>query len=354
MHKAFSDYVKTHHFGDVHIKVDVKTGLYAIIAIHNTQLGPALGGCRCLTYENMPDPFDGGLWDALRLAEGMSYKAAVVGIPHGGGKAVLVRPAEIKDRKAYFEAFGRFVHELGGRYITAIDSGSDVSDMDIIQTQTPYVTSVSSMKEDTSLYTANGVLHGIEAALEYRFQSKSLENRHVAIQGLGHVGYHLARELHQRGARLSLSEVRKDVLARAVHEFNATAVDGDAIYEIEADVFSPCALGAIINENTLTALKAPIIAGAANNQLKNERMGHELQERGILYAPDYVINAGGLIYAASCYDGADETQIQEKLASINQTLMHIFKTSERENMPSSEVADAIAKQRLGITDEVSF
>lgn len=339
----FIDYAKSRDFGDIHVKIDNETGLVAIIAIHSTTLGPALGGCRCIEYPNSAAAVE----DALRLARAMSYKAAMVDLPHGGGKSVLMRPAEIKDRKAYFEAFGRFVNELNGRYITAVDSGSTVADMDVIATQTPYVTSVTSMSGDhTSLFTALGVKIGIEAAFQHRLGDKSVEGKHIAIQGVGAVGYYLARELHQAGAKLTVTDVSEAAIQRCIDEFGATAVSSEAIYSVSCDAFAPCALGAVINENSLAQLDTGIIAGSANNQLATMAFGKQVFERGILYAPDYVINAGGLIYAAGKFDGESDERINERLNSIYHSLIDIFERSEREGIPSNDIADTIAREKL--------
>lgn len=339
----FIDYAKSRDFGDVHVKIDNQTGLVAIIAIHSTKLGPALGGCRCIEYPTSEAAFE----DALRLARAMSYKSALIDLPHGGGKSVLLRPKEIKDRKAYFEAFGRFVNEMNGRYITAVDSGTTVADMDVISSQTPFVTSVSALSgDDTSLYTALGVKIGIEAAFAHKFGDKSLSGKHIAIQGVGAVGYYLARELHRAGATLTVTDVDESAMQRCIDEFGATAVSSDAIYAIQCDAFAPCALGAIINEKTIEQLDTTIIAGSANNQLASMDFGRTVYERGFLYAPDYVINAGGLIYAAGKFDGEDDTAIDDKLNSIYQSMLNIFERSERDKLPSNEVADTIARERL--------
>lgn len=328
-------------FTDLHFKSDPKTGLQAIIAIHSTKLGPALGGCRFIEY---PDT-DAAITDALRLARGMSYKAAISGLAFGGGKSVLIKPKTPFDRKALFEAFGQFVEELGGRYITAKDSGTVLDDMDIIATQTRYVASTSSMS-DPSPFTAHGVRRGIEAAVKFRLGKNSLDGIKVAIQGLGYVGHDLARELHELGAQLIVCDINPQATAACAKEFGAKVLSTDEIYQADCDVFSPCALGAIINDDTLPQLKATIIAGAANNQLAENRHGEALRARGILYTPDYVINAGGLIQATTKYEHGSDEIAKQKIHNLYIELLGIFERADRLNLPTNVVADHIAEERL--------
>lgn len=341
-HDWLLHYAELLGFGEIHIKVDRETGLQAIIAIHNTSRGPAIGGCRCIPYNT----FDEALEDALRLAQMMSYKAAVCGLPHGGAKAVLIRPAQITDRVAYFKSFGRFVHELQGRYITAEDSGTNPADMDIISEVTPYVTCTSSAGGNPAPYTALGVRRGIEAAVQFKLKRFSLEGVRVAIQGAGHVGYLLAKQLAERGAILTMSDVYADRLLTCVEEFRVTPVSADDIYDVDCDVFAPCALGAIINADTVARLKAKIIAGSANNQLAHRRHGVMLHEHDILYAPDFVINSGGLIYAAAIYDHGDVEKAHQQIEGLYQTLWEIFERAERENLATSEITEAMALEKL--------
>lgn len=336
------NYAAERDFGEVHFKNDNATGLQAIIAIHSLKRGPALGGCRCIEYPNS----EAALLDAFRLARAMSFKSVLMDLPQGGGKAVLIKPKNLTDRTAYFQAFGRFVDELNGKYITAIDSGTDVADMDIIGTQTSYVTSLSSMNGETSHFTALGVKWGLEAAIKFRLQRDDFQDLTVAIQGVGNVGYFLAKELHQLGAKLVVCDVNQAAVDRCVNEFNATACAIEEIYDVNCDIFSPCALGAVINEDTLPRLKAKIIAGCANNQLATLPFGEQVHRAGICYAPDYVVNAGGLIYAACKYNGVDETVINDKLATIYELMLSIFERSKLEDRPTSLIADQIALERL--------
>jgi leucine dehydrogenase len=335
------EYGKTREFGDLFVKIDNNTGLCAVIAIHNLNHGPALGGCRCIEYKSS----QAAIKDAMRLARAMSFKAAILGIPHGGGKAVLMRPMQIENREAYFKAYGRFVDSLGGRYITAVDSGTSPSDMDIIQSVTPYVTSLSS-HGDTSAYTALGVKFGIEAAIKFKLKKNNVKGCHVAIQGLGNVGYALAKLLHEDGARLTVADTNQVVVQKAVTEFDAISVAPDAIHQTKCDVFAPCALGAIINDESIPEFNTSIIAGAANNQLKTWEYGKYLHERDILYAPDYVINAGGLVYAAGLYDKESMDIITQRLRNIHSTLTEIFERSVAKDAPTSSIADQLAHERL--------
>ncbi|KTD25746.1 Leu/Phe/Val dehydrogenase [Legionella maceachernii] len=340
----FLDYALVHGFGDLHFKVDPETGMKAIIAIHSTKLGPALGGCRFIEYPNTTS----AIYDAMRLARGMSYKAASVNLPLGGGKAVVIKPNKPFDREAYLHAFGKFVNELNGRYITALDSGTQLSDMDIIAQHTPYVASLSSHNGDPSPSTAKGVLRGIQAAVEFKLGKNKLEGLHIALQGLGHVGYLLASHLHELGAKLTVADINPALVERAVKEFGAEAVSTESIHKVSCDVFAPCALGAIINDRTIGQLQTPIIAGAANNQLAHTYHGQLLHEKGILYAADYVINAGGLIYAANKYLHTPEQLVNHQIDGIHTSLLAIFSRSMRENRPASEIADTLAQEKLGL------
>ncbi len=338
----FLDYALTRGFGDLHFKVDPETGMKAIIAIHSTKLGPALGGCRFIPY---PDSFS-AFYDAMRLARGMSYKAALTNLPLGGGKSVIIKPKTEFNRAAYMTKFGQFVNEMQGRYITALDSGTLLNDMDIIHEQTPYVASLSSHNGDPSPYTALGVLRGIQAAVQFRMQKDSLSGLHIAIQGLGHVGYGLARHLHELGVKLTVADIDPKKVAQAQSEFNANVVSTEEIHKVPCDVFAPCALGAIINNLTIKQLQTNIIAGAANNQLARAYHGQLLHDMDILYATDYVINAGGLIFAASKYLKTPEDKVQQQIDGIGVALTEIFERSQRENQPISVIADTLAQEKL--------
>ncbi|WP_298622051.1 amino acid dehydrogenase [uncultured Legionella sp.] len=338
----FLEYALSHGFGDLHFKVDPETGMKAMIAIHNTKLGPALGGCRFIEYPST----EAALKDAMRLARGMSYKAASVNLPLGGGKAVIMKPKGPFNRAEYMHQFGRFVNELNGRYITALDSGTVLNDMDIIAEHTDYVASLSKYNGDPSPFTAKGVLRGIQAAVEFKLGKNNLEGLHIAIQGMGHVGYALAKHLHELGATLTVADISPAAVELAVKEFGAKAVSTEAIHKVPCDVFAPCALGAIINDVTIPQLQTTIIAGAANNQLAHTFHGKKLHDKGILFAADYVINAGGVIFAASKYLHTPEDKVNEQINGIYTSLTEIFTRSAKDNLPASEIADTLAQEKL--------
>lgn len=338
----FLDYALGHGFGELHFKVDPETGMKAIIAIHSTKLGPALGGCRFIEYPSTMKALD----DVMRLARGMSYKSALANLPLGGGKAVIIKPTNAYDRTAYMHRFGEFIDVLDGRYVTALDSGTQLSDMDIIAQHTTHVASLSSYNGDPSPSTAIGVLRGIEAAVLFKLEKESLEGLHIAIQGLGHVGYLLASHLHERGARLSVADINPQVVDKAVKEFGATAVSTENIHKVACDVFAPCALGAIINDITLNQLQTNIIAGAANNQLAHTYHGQLLHDKGILYATDYVINAGGVIFAAGKYLNTPDMMVNDQIDRVRTTLLDVFTRAKHENRPTNIIADAMAQEIL--------
>jgi leucine dehydrogenase len=326
---------------------DAGTGLRAIIAVHSTALGPAAGGCRFWPYASMKEAVS----DVLRLSRGMSYKNAMAGLPLGGGKAVIIgEPRKLKSPEL-FEAYGRFVESLGGRYITAEDVGTTVADMAHVARATRYVAGLGASPGkaggDPGPKTALGVYLGIRAAVKFRLGRSDLEGVTVAVQGLGGVGYHLCRLLAADGARLTVADVRPATLQRACAEFKARAVPSDEVLEQDVDVLSPCALGAVLNAQSIPRLRARVIAGAANNQLAQGQDGSALQAAGILYAPDYVINAGGIISVAHEYRGeATEAQVIADIQGIPQRLTEIFERARRENRTTNAVADQMARERL--------
>ncbi len=319
---------------------DAGTGLNAIIAIHNTSLGPSLGGCRIWPFRSEAE----ALTDVLRLSRGMTYKAAIAGLPLGGGKAVIIADPKTQKTEAMMKAYGRHVDNLGRRYITAEDVGSTVADMDAIKTVTDHVVGVTGGAGDPSNSTAHGVFIGTRAAVRHKLGRDSLAGLHVAVQGIGHVGWFLCEYLARDGARLTVTDINQAALKKAEAEFGAAVVAPDEIYDVEADVFAPCALGAVINDTTLPRLKVPIVAGSANNVLEDERHGIELRRRGILYAPDYVINAGGLIDVARFAVGFGMDVAREKLERIDDTLAEIFRRADAADTPTSEVADGLAEE----------
>jgi leucine dehydrogenase len=337
--------LSAYDFGEVHFELDKATQLRAIVAIHDHRLGPALGGCRFIEY----DTDESALVDALRLARGMTYKAALAGLAHGGGKSVLIRPRQRFDRVALFRAFGRFVESLRGHYITAEDSGTGLEDMEIIRTQTQHVTGIDPShggSGDPSPFTALGVRRGIEACVKFKLGKDEIKGVHVAVQGVGHVGYQLCKELHGAGAKLTVADVDKLKSERAQREFGAAVVGLDAIAQVDCDVFAPCALGAGLNDDTVPHLRAKIVAGAANNQLAEPRHGDDLHARGILYAPDYAINAGGLVNVAQEVKGYDGKAARDKTMKIYDTIWDICERSKKLNAPTYKVADLMAEERL--------
>ena len=338
-------HLKAYDYGEVHFSHDKATGLKAIIAIHDSRLGPALGGCRFLPYDTDED----ALVDALRLARGMTYKAALAGLAHGGGKSVLIRPKQHFDRVALFRAFGRFVDNLGGHYITAEDSGTGLEDMEILHGVTKHVTGVDIARGgsgDPSPFTALGVRRGIEACVKAKLGRDSLEGVHVAVQGVGHVGYHLCNELHIAGAKLSVADVDPLKAERATREFGATVVALDKIFETPCDVIAPCALGSALNDTTIPRIVAKIVAGAANNQLAQPRHGDDLHARGILYAPDYAINAGGLVNVAQEVLGYDAQKARKKTVEIYDTILEIADRSSKTGTPTYLIADMMVEEKL--------
>ncbi|ACV26552.1 Glu/Leu/Phe/Val family dehydrogenase [Kangiella koreensis] len=320
---------------------DVDSGLKAIICVHNTNLGPAVGGCRMWDYNSD----EGALIDALRLSRGMTYKNAMAGLKMGGGKSVIIGNSKTMKSEELFRAFGRFVEKLSGKYITAEDVGINPNDMAIVNKETNYVLGLEGKSGDPSPVTAYGVYKGIKAAAKHKFGSDDLNGRKISVQGLGHVGYYLCRHLHEEGAKLFVTDISKESIERVVNEFNATAVGIDDIYGLDVDIYAPCALGAVINDNTLPQIKASVIAGAANNQLAEDRHGDILLSKGILYAPDYVINAGGIINV-SFEENYNRDAALTKVDEIYGTLTEVFEASKLSGRPTNVIADELARQRV--------
>ncbi len=314
-----------------------------IIAIHDTRLGPALGGTRFWNYESEDD----AMIDALRLARGMTYKSAVAGLNLGGGKSVILGDNKTRNREAIFRAHGRFVESLCGRYITAEDVGTSPSDMDYVHMETNHVAGLASKSGDPSPVTAHGVFRAIEASAKYRWGSSDLNACTVSVQGCGHVGRYLAKELHAAGAKLIVSDIDPDKVRQVVADTGATAVAPDEIYTADAQIFAPCALGGIINDGTIPKLKVEIVAGGANNQLLEERHGDALEARGLLYAPDYVANAGGVINVYSELAGWDLDRSFKKADEIFDTVLGVFELAKAEGIPTYQAADRVAERRLG-------
>jgi leucine dehydrogenase len=324
---------------------DRPSRLRAIVAIHSTQLGPALGGTRFYRYPNEA----AALEDVLRLARGMTFKAAAAGLDLGGGKAVIIGDPHRLRSEELFRAYGRFLDTLGGRYITAEDVGTTGDDMDMVRRETRSVVGVSpSMggSGDPSPVTAWGVYRGLIACAEEAWRDSSLEGKKVAVQGVGKVGYWLVKHLKDAGAEVVVSDVDVDAVARAVREFGVDTADPDKIHAVECDVFAPCALGGIIRDDTIPELKCRIVAGSANNQLESEEHGEALQQMGVLYAPDYVINAGGLINVADELRGYDRNRAMAKVEGIYRTLREVFLVARERGISTAKAADAVAQSRI--------
>lgn len=323
----------------LHLTVDPVTGLRAVVALHNSRLGPCMGGCRYLAY---PDD-QSAMVDAIRLAQNMSYKAALAGLPMGGGKAVIIRSPHIANRAAVFEAFGRFVESLQGRYITAVDSGTSTADMDCVAQHTAFVTSTTAAG-DPAGHTALGVFAGIRSTARARLGSDDLQGLRVAVQGLGKVGFALAEHLYAAGADLLVSDVDAGKLQLAVDQFNAKPVAHEALAGTACDIFAPCAMGAVLNGQSVSQLRCAAVAGCANNQLSSLPVADQLETRGILYAPDYVINSGGLIHAALTYQGESALAITSHLSRIATRLTDIYAHAQAEKRSPTRVAEQMAER----------
>jgi len=322
---------------------DPACGYRGIIAVHSTALGTAVGGTRWWTY-----PTDeAAITDALRLSRGMSYKNAMAGLPLGGGKSVILGGPEATDRRAVLRAHGRFVERLGGMYITAEDVGTSPADMEYIAETTRYVAGRMGISGDPSPHTARGVFRAMQAGARFRWGNDDLAGRRVAVQGVGNVGFHLVQQLAQAGARIIVSDVDPDRVARAVTGCGATAAPTDRIHAVDADIFAPCALGAILNDATIPELRVALVTGGANNQLLEPRHGDMLERRGIVYVPDYVANAGGV-----CYGGQIEilkVSPAEALARVDQiydTALMVLERAKRDGVAPHEAADAMAEERI--------
>jgi leucine dehydrogenase len=321
---------------------DNTAGYRGIIAIHSTTLGPALGGTRFWSYASD----DEAIVDALRLARGMTYKNAVDGLNLGGGKSVIIGNNRTADREMIFRAHGRFVESLGGRYITAEDVGTSTADMDFVHMETDYVSGLAGRSGDPSPVTAHGVFRAIQASAKECWGADDLSARTVSVQGCGHVGYYLAKELHEAGAKLVVTDIDPERVKSVVSEFGARAVAPDEIYSARADIFAPCALGAVINDDTVPKLQCAIVAGAANNVLLEARHGEALEEKGILYAPDYVANAGGVINVYSEIAGWSSARAFRKADEIYETILKVFAIAKSQKLSTSVAADHLAEQRI--------
>ena len=321
---------------------DKVSGLKAIIAIHDTTLGPALGGTRMWTYETD----EAAIVDAMRLARGMTYKAAVAGLNLGGGKAVIIGDPQRDKSEGLFRAFGRYIQGLNGRYITAEDVGTTVQDMDYIKMETRFVTGASGGSGDPSPYTALGVWYGMKAMAKEVFGNDSLAGRTIAVQGLGNVGYYLCQHIVKEGGKLIVTDIFPGKIDQAVREFNARAVEPEEIFSVDCDIFAPCALGAVINDVTLPQLKCSIIAGGANNVLQEEHHGEMLYEKGILYAPDFVINAGGLINVSDELYTYNRERVLKGVEKIYDNIEQVLSIAKEYKITTCKAANRLAEDRI--------
>jgi leucine dehydrogenase len=345
---ALFDRLAEHAHEQVSLWFEPSTGYRGIIAVHNTALGPALGGTRFWNYASDRD----ALVDALRLARGMTYKAAVAGLNLGGGKSVIVGDNKTTRREPLFRVHGRHVESLGGRYITAEDVGTSPSDMEYIRAETAHVVGLIGRSGDPSPVTAYGVYRGMKACAKVRWGSDSLTGKTVSLQGCGHVGYYLAQLLSKEGAKLVVTDIDAAKVKRVTEEFGARGVAPEEIYGVAADVFAPCALGAVINDQTLPQLRVAVVAGGANNQLAEERHGDALAARDIAYAPDYVINGGGLINVNAELNGWSAERARSKAGEIYDTILRVFEIAGEEGIPTYRAADRLAEQRIAAVSRV--
>ena len=321
---------------------DMESGYRGIIAIHSTALGPAVGGTRFWNYATEEE----ALTDALRLSRGMTYKTALAGLPFGGGKSIIIGDNKTSDREALFRAHGRFVDTLQGRYITAEDVGTSPADMEIVRLETRHVAGLNALSGDPSPYTARGVFRAMQAAAKFLWSTNDLSGVTVALQGCGHVGYNLAKMLHAAGAKLVVTDVDDRSVSRVSEEFDVEIVHPSEIFNVQSDIFAPCALGGVVNDETIPQLKARIIAGAANNQLLDERHGEMLRERNILYAPDYVANAGGVLNGCVELLGWNAELASRKVDEIYDTMLTIFEAAKAQGITPNQAADRLVEERL--------
>ena len=321
--------------------IDEAAGYHGIVAIHSTKLGPAVGGTRVWPYKS----FDEALTDALRLSRGMTYKAALAGLPFGGGKSVIIAESRKMDRESVFRAHGRFINHFNGQYITGEDVGTTPADMELVRQETPYAAGLAHKSGDPSPFTAHGVFRAMQAAAFHRWKSANLTGRAVAIQGCGSVGYQLARELHKAAARLMVTDIDSARAARVAKELGAKQIQPDKIFDADAEILAPCALGGILNDETIPRLRVALVCGAANNQLGEDRHAEALEARGILYVPDYVANAGGIINGAQEM-GRAPVDSNAAIEAIYDTVLQILAMAASQHIAPARAADRLAEARL--------
>jgi len=350
--KIFDEIAK-HGHEQVVLCHDQATGLRAVIAIHNTILGPALGGCRMWPFASEEE----AIADALRLSKAMTYKNAAAGLNLGGGKAVIIGDPNKDKSEGLFRAMGRFIQSLGGRYITAEDVGTSVENMEQIKMETSFVGGLTEEfggSGDPSPFTALGTFEGIKASVKYRLEMDDLKGIKVAIQGVGQVGFYLSEMLYEAGAKLFVTDIYEDKVKTVVSKFGAKAVSADKIYSVDAEVFAPCALGAVVNDDTIKQMKFKIIAGGANNQLLDEKIhGQKLKDLNILYAPDYLINAGGVTNVFfEVINEYSKDRVTKKVKNIYNILMEVYQIAEQENITTAQAAARVAERRLNLIQKV--
>jgi leucine dehydrogenase len=325
---------------------DKDTGLKAIIGIHDTTLGPALGGTRMWAYNNEWEALN----DVLRLSRGMTFKSALAGLNLGGGKAVIIGDAKTQKTPELMRKFGEFIHKLSGKYITAEDVGMTTQDMDTVREVTPYVAGISEAKGGSgnpSPVTAYGTYMGMKAAAKFKYGNDALAGKHVVVQGIGHVGEVLVDYLTKENAKVTIVDINRSRLEEVSSKYNANIYEGNNLFELDMDIYAPCALGATINDNTISQLKATIVAGAANNQLANENIhGNILKEKGIVYAPDFLINAGGIINVYREIAKYDEAEAMKRTENIYNTTLEILNMADLQNITTNEAAKSLAIQRI--------
>jgi leucine dehydrogenase len=347
------DYLSRYDYENVFLCQDKAVGLKAVIAIHDTTLGPATGGCRMWTYDSDWEAIE----DALRLARGMTYKYAAAGVNLGGGKAVVIGDPKRRDREALFRTVGRFINRLGGKYYTGEDVGTTLEDMEYIRMETEYVVTLPTYLGGAgpiSPMTAFGVIQAMRACCNEVYGSDELRGKRVVVQGLGAVGYELTRQLVELGVTVWGTDIDEEKRERVRREFAVKSVDPTGIYDLECEIFAPCALGAIINDETIPRLKCKIVCGSANNQLREANHGDLLAERGILYGPDYIVNAGGTIYDTDRLGvgGVSHERGRTKVARIYQTMEKVIDISRRDGIPTHRAADRMAEERIQAISEV--
>jgi leucine dehydrogenase len=352
--ESIFEYMQTYDFENLFICQDKALDFKAVIAIHDTTLGPATGGCRM--WQNYPSEMD-AVEDALRLARGMTYKYAAAGVNLGGGKAVIIGDPQRTDREPVFRTLGKFINRLGGKYITGEDVGTTLQDMEYIRMETEHVVTLPTFlggAGDIAPMTALGTIRAMQACCNRVYGSDSLEGKQVAVQGLGAVGHNMVEQLHELGVRLIVTDIDRAKVDNMVKRFNTRAVPVEAIYDAECDIFCPCALGKVINDDSLSRLKCKIICGSANNQLAEERLGHRLEEAGFVYAPDYIANAGGTIYDTDRLGvgGVSHTRGKAKVARIYDNMQRVFEIADRDKLPTYQAADRMAEERIRQIAEV--